>query len=296
LHHIPSCPMDRPLGPTFASLVPTANCSISKPFAPLTTMAAIQLLRHAKPLRCKRLIRPHIPTLWWRSIPAVIRLRSLVASVSLLRSFDGLTPWIPTVFRPKQQRARPELVWQHEAWRVRIRPIPVRVEARGFPRRLIGIRSLGAAWIDGWTPIRDAVRSKARRYGELDLPLVVAVNADTFNLDPIDEVQALFGQEQVVVTMGAVHTERLERAPNGAWWGPSGPHGRKCSGAWLFKNLSPYTVARRSHTLYVNPWAHFAPPQSFLQMPHAIVANEGIKRVGGRSLSEVFELELTWPE
>jgi hypothetical protein len=162
---------------------------------------------------------------------------------------------------------------------------------------MIGIRNFGAGWIDGWTPIRDAVLSKSRRYGDLDLPLVVAVNVDTFNLDPIDEVQALFGQEQFIFTVDANEEEpRFERAPNGAWRGPSGPRGRRCSGAWLFNNLSPYTISRRKQTLYINPWAYLPTPQEFLQMPHAVVVEERIQRMDGRSLREVFELTAEWPE
>lgn len=191
----------------------------------------------------------------------------------------------------------PEMSWQHEDWRVRIRPIPVRAEARGRPRRLIGMRNYGAGWIDGWTPIRDAVLYKARRYGKLDLPLIVAVNVNTFNLDPIDEAQALFGQEQYVFNVGAGQPEpRFERAPNGAWWGPSGPRGRTCSGAWLFNNLSPYTVARRGQTLYVNPWAHIAPPTAFLQMPHAFAIDGHVQHAEGRNFREVFALDEVWPE
>ncbi|MDR6890386.1 MULTISPECIES: hypothetical protein [Variovorax] len=193
--------------------------------------------------------------------------------------------------------ALPEMTWQHEEWRVRVRPVPVRPEARGRPRRLIGARSFGAGWIDGWTPIRDAVLSKARRYGELDLPLVVAVNVDSFRLDPIDEAQALFGQEQLVVAVGGERTEpRLERARNGAWRGPSGPRGRQCSGAWLFDNLSPYTLAWRRQKLYLNPWAHRSVPDAFLLMPHAAVVDDRIESIDGRSFREVFGLPEQWPE
>jgi len=193
--------------------------------------------------------------------------------------------------------ALPEMVWQHEEWRVRVRPIPVKPEARGRPRRLIGARSFGAGWIDGWTPIRDAVMFKARRYGELDLPLVVAVNVDTFHLDPIDEVQALFGQEQFVFAVGGERSEpRFERDPNGAWRGPSGPRGRQCGGAWLFDNFSPYTVARRGQRLYLNPWAHRPVPDAFLLMPHAVVVDHRIQSVDGQSFRDVFELPEQWPE
>lgn len=193
--------------------------------------------------------------------------------------------------------ALPELHWQHEEWRVRIRPIPVNVGARGRQRRLIGVREFDASWTDGWSPIRDAVTSKAQRYGNLDLPLVVAVNVDTFNLDPIDEAQALFGQEQFVFSHTNPDQEpRMERAPNGAWRGPAGPRGKRASGAWLFNNLSPYTLARRRHTLYVNPAANYPIPDSFLLVPHVLVVDGYLRRFEGRDLATVLGLCAAWPE
>lgn len=193
--------------------------------------------------------------------------------------------------------ALPELQWQHEDWRVRIRAIPVNDEARGKQRRLVGVRNFGASWIDGWSPIRDAVTSKARRYGDLALPLVVAVNVDTFNLDPIDEAQALFGQEQFVFSRDDPKPEpRLERAPNGAWRGPGGPRGKRASGAWFFNNLSPYTLARKKHTLYVNPAANHPLPASFLLVPHALVVEGYLQRIEGRDIAAVFGLPASWPQ
>lgn len=193
--------------------------------------------------------------------------------------------------------ALPELHWQHEEWRVRFRPIPVSVEARGKPRRLIGARGFGASWIDGWSPIRDAITSKAQRYGDLDLPLIIAVNVDTFNLDPIDEAQALFGQEQFVFSRTNPDQEpRMERAPNGAWRGPAGPRGKRGSGAWLFNNLSPYTLARRRHTLYVNPAANHPIPESFLVVPHMLVIEGYLRSFDGQDLAKAFGLSAAWPE
>lgn len=193
--------------------------------------------------------------------------------------------------------ALPELLWEHENWRVRVRAIPVYPEARSRPRRLIGARGFGARWVDAWSPIRDAVSSKARHYGVLELPLVIAVNVNTFNLDQIDEVQALFGQEQFLFSRAEPDDEpRFERAPNGAWRGPAGPRGRRASGAWLFNNLTPYTLARRTHTLYVNPWAHYPVPESFLVFPHATVVEGYLRRSDGTAIGTAFGIEPTWPE
>lgn len=193
--------------------------------------------------------------------------------------------------------ALPEFHWQHEGWHVRVRPIPVSVEARGKPRRLIAARGFGVSWVDGWSPIRDAVTFKSQRYGDLDLPLVVAVNVDTFNLDPIDEAQALFGQEQLVFSlMNPDQKPRFGRAPNGAWRGPTGPRGKRASGAWLFNNLSPYTLARGRHTLYVNPTANHAVPESFLVVPHKLVIEDHLRHFDGTDLGAALGLPATWPE
>lgn len=218
-------------------------------------------------------------------------------AIDVTNWLNSLDPDALLVTAEEEYEALPEFHWQHEEWCIRVRPIPVSVSARGKQRRLIGARGYGATWIDGWSPIRDAVLRKSRRYGNLDLPLVVAVNIDTFNLDPIDEAQALFGQEQFIFSSANPQQEpRMERVPNGAWRGPSGPRGKRASGAWLFNNLSPYTLARRKHTLYVNPAANHALPESFLVVPHKLVIDGYLQAVEGNDLPKAFGLSASWPE
>lgn len=192
----------------------------------------------------------------------------------------------------------PEMRWEHEDWKLQIKAIPVKVEYRSNPRPLIGMRGPSdGAMIDGWTPIREAIISKSRRYGELDLPLVVAVNVKSFSLDRIDEMQALFGQEQYLFRVGELSAEpEFRRVNNGAWGDQNGPRSRRCSGAWLFHNLLPWSIANRHHTLYLHPWANHAIPGSFLCMPHALVIDGRMQRVEGKSLQEVFELRPEWPD
>jgi hypothetical protein len=94
--------------------------------------------------------------------------------------------------------ALPTLEWEHEYWKLTFRPIPIKPERRGQATQLIGMQSGGGGWIDSWSPVRDAIRFKGSRYGELNLPLVVAVNFGSSFVDRIDEMQALYGQEQFV--------------------------------------------------------------------------------------------------
>lgn len=162
---------------------------------------------------------------------------------------------------------------------------------------MVGAFSAGGGFIDAWTPIRDAVKYKGSKYGELNKPLLVAVNLDSFNLDRIDEMQALFGQEKFVFTVGQTEKEPgFERAPNGAWYGKRGPQYTRVSGLWIFNDLSPYTVGVRRPTLYFNPWASFDLPVLLKYFSHASVDNETMEWFEGVSLSALFGLKDGWPE
>jgi hypothetical protein len=187
--------------------------------------------------------------------------------------------------------------WKHEEWTLTFRPIPLKSERRGKAKTLIGAASGGVGYINAWAPIRDAVKYKGTKYGNLGLPFLVAVNVDTFALDRIDEMQALFGQEQFVIAVGHPENEpEMQRSPNGAWNGPSGPQCTRVTGAWFFNDLTPYTVASRRSTIFLNPWASASLPESLLVVPHARANDGKMNWIDGKSLREIFGLSEGWPE
>lgn len=191
----------------------------------------------------------------------------------------------------------PTLNWQHENWKLSFRPIPLKPERRGKALNLIGLQSSQPGIVDAWTPITAAVKHKGGKYGDLELPLVVAVNIDSFHLDRIDEMQALYGEEQFSFTADDPQREpKFVRAPNGAWHGKRGAESRRVSGAWLFNGVSVYSVAVSKSTLYVNPWAHHAIPQCLRRLPHATLEAEKMKWLEGASIRELLGVHEAWPE
>ena len=187
--------------------------------------------------------------------------------------------------------------WCHEDWALQMRPIPIKPERRGKSTGLIGIGAGGGGMIDAWSPIGNAIKSKGSKYGELDKPLLVAVNLNSFHLEDIDEMQALYGQEQYVYQVGGVDQEpRMERAPNGAWHGKSGPQYTRVSGAWIFNDLRPSSMAMRRQTIYFNPWAKNPLTNKLCCFPHAIPEGNKMQWHDGISLSEIFDLNERWPE
>lgn len=190
----------------------------------------------------------------------------------------------------------PSMDWNYEEWTLTVTAIPCRTSARGNARRLIGLRNEGASMIDDWTPIRDAILKKGSKYRTAELPLIIAVNMNAFRLDQIDEMQALFGQEQIVYSTIRPDEPIMEYARNGAWSGPAGPRTQRCSGAWLFHDISPYTLGRRKCTLYINPWSLNPVPSAILTVPHAVIENNKIRYIDGAQVSAVLGLTEAWPE
>lgn len=165
----------------------------------------------------------------------------------------------------------PSLDWIHEDLTISLEAFPLSKEARGKPTCLLAGQMGGAGWVDSWSSIRDAIRFKGSKYGTMDLPFVVAVNFGGYFLNRINEMQALFGQEQITVSITDRDAPaRSSRAPNGAWIGNSGPRCKRVSAAWLFDGLNIYNLDSRKPTLYLHPWADHPVTADLLQFPHAI--------------------------
>lgn len=220
--------------------------------------------------------------------------KALVRQV--LRWLDGLNPE-----QVKQQLdasgEAPVFNWHHEDWKLSFRPIPLKPERRGKASTLIGLHGGKAGIVDAWTPIRAAVKHKGGKYGNLELPLVVAVNMDSFHLDRIDEMQALYGEEQFWFAADDPHLEpRFARAPNGAWRGKSGAESRRVSAAWLFNDVTIYSIATRRSTLYVNPWSNLTIAPCLRRLPHAYPEAEKMQWLEGTSIRELLGVHEAWPE
>lgn len=186
------------------------------------------------------------------------------------------------------------LKWEHDGWCLQIRPIPLKPERRNKSSNLVGIGGTGGGFVDSWNPIKKAIKLKGGRYGEFDKPHVVAVNLDNFHLDRIDEMQALYGQEQFIFQRGGNAVPRMERAPNGAWYGIKGPQYKRVSAAWLFNDLHASSLAVRKSTIYLNPWANYPIPESLMIFPHAILNENKMIWVDGLSLRDSLELHERW--
>ena len=224
-----------------------------------------------------------------------------------MRSFlkDKLSNLNPDVvakqFEQGGLEALPHWDWEHDGWQITFFPIPKKPEARGKPGvRPIGLQMQGVRFLTPHLGIRKSIQDKATKYGELDLPYIVAINViDEFGADDIDISNALFGEEQVTIIFrgNELIGQRPGRKPNGAWYGPGGPQNRRVSATLVSINLSPWNIAKVTPFLWHNPWASRTLASDIWPLPQLIpdLKNNRLDKYDGKNSWQLFGLYPNWP-
>ena len=229
--------------------------------------------------------------------PPAKRIASFINAHLAKLDYDEIT----RLYESERTEEVPRWRFEHEGWKIEFKPYPKTAKARGKP----GVRPIcGHSWgfreIDHRKPIRNAITKKAGRYGDLDLPYVVAVNVLEF-IDEIDIMEALFGQEQLTISfsqngfVNPVDTQ-ISQLPSGAWTEPSGSRYTGVSAVLLASWLQPSNVPRADLCLYHNPWA-LRPYKSVLtRLPQAVLRDNQMEYVDGESIEKIFALPELWPK
>jgi hypothetical protein len=181
-------------------------------------------------------------------------------------------------------------------------PIPKGPRNRGQPgTRPVGlVAPMDMQLIDTDKDLRASIDGKASKYGQLELPLVVAVNVLADLFDDYFLWNALFGQEFIEVRLqpnGACIDDGVGRRPNGTWRGPSGPRNQIVSAVCAIWQLLPSTLRSRRIELIHNPWAMTPLPQGALAIPEKVISSTDgqVQRRDGRSAADILSVPEDWP-
>ena len=170
--------------------------------------------------------------------------------------------------------------WGIEAWLI---PIS-RLSRRSDQTRRITVMPRRAARTNSVQPVRKAARNKSSKYGQPDLPLVVAVHArDTFYNGRGCDLDVLFGDEQISYSQ---ETSRLCRKPNGIW---SRDRGRRIAAFLRCQGVDVWNLSRAGVCLYVNPRQHYATlPDALFRLPHGKVSKETMTWFEGEDIAQLL--------
>lgn len=146
--------------------------------------------------------------------------------------------------------------------------------------------------------IRQAVLRKAKCYGDLKLPYIIAINVmnELFEFDDI--LQGLFGQlvTEVRRSQGA-YQHRTVNAGDGAWRGKTEPRNTIVSGVLITNNLIPTTIGIETPLLIHNPWARMPFPIEAWKLPQKSMDATTGKIIGysGSQAREILGIPERWP-
>jgi hypothetical protein len=196
-------------------------------------------------------------------------------------------------------KAVPHWRFQYGGWKIDFFPIPKSTALRGKPGvRPIGMQFYGFHFVESVSAIRGALIKKAKRYGDLDLPYVIAVNILDYDADRIDFVDALFRNEQFIMGVnpnGIVMEPKMIRKPNGLWYSTNGPRYTRVSAVIFAEHIMPWSLPRAFLCLYHNPWAKKKYSSILTRLPQAIPKGEMEWRQG-ETVGSILGLPQEWPE
>jgi len=194
----------------------------------------------------------------------------------------ALTRWLATLdpdvigelYESGRYAEIPSYHWQSEGWILVFKPRPKSPKLRGQP----GVRPIGfrfpteLEWQNTCGGIRSAMEAKAKKYGQLDLPFVIAINVVEDHCDNIDIMNALYGDEVAIMSQAPDGnlTERWQRKKNGAWVGEAGPRKTLVSAVLLGVDLHPWSMGAVTPELFQNPWASHPFSTADWPLPHCV--------------------------
>jgi hypothetical protein len=225
------------------------------------------------------------------------------APVSGGRLRHALEQWLRSLDYQQVRRSwdeseeRPVFRYEQHGVRFQILPIP-RGGSRGTMQRsrAIGVQMPAALWVQPQEAIRNALLAKVSRYGQLDAPYLIAINAMDDHADEESVVDAAFGTPGVSVR----HTpsgfeERGARDGDGVWLGPRGPVNTRVSGILSTERLTPWTLAQCRARLVLNPWSRYPLLDPPLPIDRLSVRGEHLRSTRGLSVRKLFDLPEGWP-
>ena len=192
----------------------------------------------------------------------------------------------------------PRFEWSHDGLTLFFAPIPR--SPRAGNARTVAIRMGEGHWITPDEDIRGSIRRKAKKYGELPLPLIVAVNFLGEHCDDTDVNNALFGTETIRVCSrpnGSYDWAQGRRKPNGVWFARKGPRNQSLRAVLIANHMNPYTAGTTTPMLIHNPYAEGPLNLPGYPLPQSVLdeAKKTMQRIEGGNAIEFLRLPSPWP-
>ena len=192
---------------------------------------------------------------------------------------------------------------ERERWKIVFYAIPRPLDSQGQANKTVVYQLSEARKVEAENSLRDALETKSKKYGNFELPYVIAVDVLAIDFLDCDIEEILFGQEvalfdkqseEITMTRSPLLPDRSPQE-NGFWYARRGPRNQHVSALLLADELMPWSVARKTPVLWHNPWAERLLDPNIWQGPQIIPNMDAPEpymqeRVGKKG-HEIFHLQ-----
>jgi hypothetical protein len=214
---------------------------------------------------------------------------------------QALEQWLNTldpndeIYKSEDIEDYPHLLFEHDGWKIDFFPIAKRPKAR----EKTGIRPIAAEIprigkrVTSHLSMQEAIERKATKYGEMDLPYIIALNALGDCAEEEHILDAFFGQEVTIVSMirdTGKTIERNDRSRDGALIRGNKAVNTRVSAVLLNIGLTPRNLSNASIRIYHNPWAQNPYSGILNELPRSVPKEGEMQYSDGKNIRHIFEI------
>jgi len=187
--------------------------------------------------------------------------------------------------------------YEHRGLQLRITAL-AREKSSSRPSRPVAITLLPVHSSTPGEAVLRALQSKARKYGTLPTPFVIAVNALGTYADRFEVVDALFGHKTLTITKygDGRQEERWARTGEGLWGHAGNPRASRVSAVLATERFHPWSIGQRRARLVRNPWAANVLPDIASRIDEMNPGEDAMQESTGEAWHQIFDLNDGWPE
>lgn len=192
----------------------------------------------------------------------------------------------------------PRFDWQSGDWKLEFTAMPKKLEARQKPNGgTFGGGPIQSRWVDDYVAIGTNLRRKARKYGRLNKPYVIALMSarHTTSLDHL--LRGVFGHTYEHPGMVLAGNVPQGWPAEGLWLSHNGPTYSEVSAVLAVMNLMAWNVPRTEPLILYNPWPTHALTRELPFRTVAIDMQTGYSEwtQATKRIAEIFNLPTDWP-
>jgi hypothetical protein len=175
--------------------------------------------------------------------------------------------------------------------------IPKIPSARNLEGRPIGMYPFESFWGGSEDSIKDSFTKKSKRYGNLDKPYFICINAIGIKgAGDFDVEGALWGSIAYTWSTDPNNRdERLERKLDGIFLEPKGPRSKNVSGVLVTKAME-FNIHIAQHWFARHPFADNPIDFDIFDLTYQYVDSGEIKKKPKKTISEILDVNSDWLE